>query len=185
MFRQLSDWQHDHSLMSWHLDIFSFITFPSGPTQCYDRSTLKYYCLCYILLHLPRINQSLKPCTWSFIGVTPQCTTDIIIFQQMSSSMNNWRKLKIELVPEAERAFVLICQGLFKISALAGFSVLLANKYEILAGMLKTASKFCYKHHENTAQGQWGLCLSYWLIKIPSCFLFLCWFWSLRENNSW
>lgn len=64
----------------------------------------------------------------------------------MSSSMNNWRKLKIELVPEAEQAFVLICQGLFKIAALAGFSVLLANTYEMSAGILKTASQFCYKH---------------------------------------
>lgn len=66
----------------------------------------------------------------------------------MSSSMNNWRKLKIEVVPEAEWAFVLICQGLFQISALAGSSVLLANKYEISAGMLKAVSKFCYKHHK-------------------------------------
>lgn len=36
------------------------------------------------------------------------------------SSMNNWGKLKIELVPWAEQAFVLICQGLFKNVALAG-----------------------------------------------------------------
>lgn len=68
----------------------------------------------------------------------------------MSSSMNNWRKLKIELVPEAERAFILICQGLFKMAALAGFSVLLAKKCKISVGMLKAASKFCYKHTMKT-----------------------------------
>lgn len=64
----------------------------------------------------------------------------------MSSSMNNLRKLKIELEPEAERAFVLICQGLFKTATLAGFSVLLANKRRTSVGMMKIASEFCHKH---------------------------------------
>lgn len=50
------------------------------------------------------------------------------------SSMNNWGKLKIELVPWAEQAFVLICQGLFKNAALAGSFAAIGKQVQDISG---------------------------------------------------
>lgn len=71
------------------------------------------------LLHLPRICQT--PIKICYVTLLKDRFLNTTTSQQMSfSSMNNWGKLKIELVPWVEWAFVLICQGLFKKAALAG-----------------------------------------------------------------
>lgn len=101
----------------------------------------------------------------------------------MSSLMNNWRKLKPELVPEAEQALVLICQGLFKKAALVGFSVMLANKCEVSPGMLKNVSTFSYKHTVKTHRQVTGDCVSPGFIKIHCTLCFYAiWVW-LQSNS--
>ena len=76
-------------------------------------------------------------------------------------------------MPEAERAFVLICQGLFKIAALAGFFGAIGKQVRDISGDVEDCKQVVLQtHHENTTQGQLGLCRSHWLIKKHRTFCF-------------
>lgn len=59
--------------------------------------------------------------------------------------MNNWGKLKIELVPWAERAFVLICQGLFKNAALAGSFAAIGKQVQGISGEVEDGKQVLFQ----------------------------------------
>lgn len=133
--------------------------------------------------HLRRSYQSLIKALSVISYKTDSSIHHTIVFPQMCSLVNNWRKLKPELVPEAEQALVLICQGLFKKAVLVGFSVMLANKCEVSPGMLKNVSTFSYKHTVKTHRKVTGGCVSQGFIKIH-CILCFYAIWVWLQSNS-
>lgn len=101
------------------------------------------------------------------------------ISQQMSpSSMNNWGKSRIEWVPGAERAFVLICRGLSKKAALAASFAAAGKPAEGIGGAgwgrRAASSAAASASWKNPARDQLGLRRSHRLIKNPKCDCFFC-----------